>query len=71
MKNNISDMHTCGVGQPLMGTVGERHLVMSKNTKYGLSMTDESNPHFKPLESVGTNSRRTSPCIIAEIYLTY
>lgn len=63
---NILKCNTCVVGHPLIGTVGERHLVISKKTRYGLSITGESNPHLKPLESVGTNSLRTSPCNIAE-----
>lgn len=69
LKMNDVDGHfctqTCGVLQPCNGTNGSIHFSRLKNSKYGLSITLLSTPHFRPFESVGTIRRSKSPWLIA------
>lgn len=61
-----SSTHTCGVGQPCMGTNGSMHFSKLKNTRNGLPITSLSTPHLRPCESVGTSNRSKSPFLMAK-----
>lgn len=68
-KKNIfvghSSTHTCGVGQPFIGTNGDIHFSILKNNRYGFLTTSLSTPHRRPDESDGTSNRSKSPSLIA------
>lgn len=56
---------TCGVEHPVNATEGLMHLDKSKNSRYGLSLTCESNPHLLPCESFGKINVSGLPLTIA------
>lgn len=68
-KMNVSVGHfatqTCGVLHPNNGTCTSIQFSRLKKSKWGLSITLLSTPHFRPAESVGTSKRSKSPCFIA------